>query len=181
MTQQIDKNMPAYFLTNTLSEVANTYLMNPGDNGGTTLLVTCAANGTTTVDFITPEYYPNNNGETSTNGTVSIVHTVTNMNITINAQKHRVSSTGTILASGTAGTAVTTAATNTFTNLDDPTWTTTNCSDRVMLRLTFVNGNNMTQTCTLGLDRAGTHCISSIDHNTGCTVLRKPAQIFFQK
>lgn len=174
--------MPAYFLTNTISDLGGTtYDMNSGDNLTTTLQVTLGSGATVTYDFVTPEYYPNNNGETSTNGTVIIVHTVSNMNITISAQKHRVSSTGTILASGTAAAAVTTAATNTFTNLDDPTWTTTNCSDRVMLRLTYVNGAMTTQNVTIGTNRSGTYCLSSIDHNTGCSVLRKPSQIFFQK
>ena len=173
--------MPAYFLTNTISDVANTYDMNTGDNSATTLLVSLGSGATVTTDFITAEYYPNNNGETSSNGTVVVIHTVSNMNITISAQKHRVSSTGTILASGTAAAAVTTAATNTFTNLDDPTWTTTNCSDRVMLRLTYVNGAMSTQTVTIGTDRNTCYALSSIDHNLGCSVLRKPSQIFFEK
>lgn len=173
--------MPAYFLSNTLSDVANTNEMNAGSNGTTTQVVSLGSLATVTVDYITAEYYPNNSGETSANGTVQITHTVNNMNITINAQKHRVDSTGTILASGTAGTAVTTAATNTFTNLDDPTWTTTNCSDRVMLRLTYVNGAMSTQSVTIGTDRSTTFCISSIDHNVNCSVLRKPAIITFEK
>lgn len=173
--------MPAYFLSNTLSDVANTNEMNSLSNVTTTQVVSLGSGATVTVDYITAEYYPNNNGETSTNGTVQITHTVNNMNITINAQKHRVSSTGTILASGTAGTAVTTATTNTFTNLDDPTWTTTNCSDRLMLRLTYVNGAMSTQSVTIGTDRTATFCLSSIDHNTGCSVLRKPAIVIFEK
>ena len=173
--------MPAYFLSNTASDVSGDNLMHAGVNATTTQVVSLGSLATVTVDYITAEYYPNNNGETSGNGTVQITHTVNNMNITINAQKHRVDSAGTILASGTAGTAVTTAATNTFTNLDDPTWTTTNCSDRVMLRLTYVNGAMSTQSVTIGTDRTATFCLSSIDHNTGCSVLRKPAIVLFEK
>lgn len=174
--------MPAYFLSSTFSDVTGVYSLTSGINANTTQNVVLAAGATITIDYITPDYYPNNSGETSTNGTVQITHTVTDMNVTINAQKHRVDSTGTILASGTAGTAVTTAATNTFTNLDDPTWTTTNCSDRVMLRLTWVNTSAMTATSvTIGTDRVGTYALSSIDHNTGCSVLRKPVSVTLQK
>jgi hypothetical protein len=173
--------MPAYFLTNTISDVANKYDMGAGHNEQSTIALAIGTGATITVDFITSEYYPNNNGETSDNGTVVIIHTLTNMNVTISAQKHRVSSTGTILASGTAAAAVTTAATNTFTNLDDPTWTTTNCSDRVMLRLTYVNSAMATSNITIGTDRNTCYALSSIDHNSGCSVLRKPSQIFFQK
>lgn len=173
--------MPAYFLSNTASDVSGDNLMHAGVNVTTTQVVSLGSGATVTVDYITPVYYPNNNGETSTNGTVQITHTVNNMNITINAQKHRVSSTGTILASGTAGTAVTTAATNTFTNLDDPTWTTTNCSDRIMLRLTYVNSAMNTQSVTIGTDRSTTFCLSSINHNSGCSVLRKPGIVVSEK
>jgi hypothetical protein len=175
--------MPAYFLTNTISDVAGKYDMNSGDNVASTLLVSLGSGATVTVDFITAEYYPNNNGQTSTLGTLNLIHTVSNMNITVSPQKHRVDSTGTILASGTAGTTLTTAATNQWTSpfLDDPTWTTTNCSDRIMLRLTYTNGAMNTQTVTIGTDRNTCYALSSIDHNSGCSVLRKPSQIFFQK
>lgn len=177
--------MPTYFLTNTISDVANTRDMGQLHNEPTTLLVSLAGNTSANFDFITPEYYPNSNGQTSTNGTVVVEFTVTNMTITVVAQKHRVSSTGTILASGTASASTAVSASPlTFTNLDDPTYTTTNCGDRIMLRLAFTNGSmTVTNSVTIGTDRIGTYAISSINHNTlpGCALLRKRPYISTEK
>jgi hypothetical protein len=177
--------MPTYFLTNTISDVANTYTMDQLPNAGTTLLVSLAGGATANFDFITAEYYPNSNGQTSTSGNVVVEFTVTNMTVTVIAQKHRVSSTGTILASGTASASTAVSASPlTFTNLDDPTYTTTNCGDRIMLRLAFTNGSmTVANSVTIGTDRIGSYAVSSINHNTlpGCTLLRKRPYISTEK
>lgn len=166
--------MPVYYLTNTASGTGTSLYMFTLQNAVTTRQVSLASLATTTLDFITPSFFPNNNNATTTSSTFIIVHTVTNMNITVQPQIHRVNSAGTIVASGTAAVAQTTAATNTFTLLDDPTWSTV-CSDRIMIRLTYVNGQMSTQACTLGLDRDTTYLSSTIPINThpGCPVVRE--------
>lgn len=166
--------MPVYYPTNTASGTGTSLYMFSLQNVSTTRQVSLASLATTTLDFITPSFLPNNNNATTTSSTFFIVHLVVNMNITVQPQIHRVNAAGTIVASGTAAVAQTTAATNTFTVLDDPTWSTI-CSDRIMIRLTYVNTAMSTQACTLGLDRDTTYLSSSIPINThpGCPVLRK--------
>lgn len=177
--------MPTYFLTSELSDVASTNYMAGGFSAqaGTTIAISVISGTNQTLDFITPKFYPNTTGQTSTSGNVVLVFTVVNMNINLVAQKHLVSSTGTIIASGTASASTATSASPlTFTNLDDPTTTSTNCSDRIMLRLTFSTANTMTQTATFGVDRTGTYAISSINHNSlGCSVLRKSQRVVSYK
>lgn len=166
--------MPVYYLTNTASGTGTSLYMFSLQNAVTTRQVSLASLATTTLDFITPSFLPNNNNVVTTSSTFVLTHTVVNMNITVAAQIHRVNAAGTIVVSGTAGAAQTTAATNTFAALDDPTWSTV-CSDRIMIRLTFVNTAMSTQACTLGLDRNTTYLSSSIPINThpGCPVVRK--------
>lgn len=166
--------MPAYFLTNTASGTSTFLYMFSLQNATTTRQVSLTSLATTTLSFITPTFYPNNNSVTTTNSTFVLTHTVINMNITVAAQLHRVNAAGTIITSGTSAVAQTTAATNTFAALDDPAWSTV-CSDRLMLRLTYVNTAMSTQACTLGLDRNTTYLVSTIPINTfpGCPVIRK--------
>lgn len=176
--------MPTYFPSNVISDVATVYDMSNLHNTTTTIAISVISGTNQTVEFITPEYYPNSTGQTSTNGTVVIELPAVNMNINVVATKVLVSSTGTQIAVGTssASTAITNTPT-TFTNLDDPTTTTTNCGDRLMLRLVFSTASTMTQTATLGTDRIGTYAAFSINHNTipGCTLLRKRPQIGYRK
>lgn len=167
--------MPAYFLSNTLSDIASTRVLQPWFTTASTLVINLAAalGATSTASFITDIFYPNNNSVTTTSGTLVLVHTVLNMNINTSAQIHRVNSAGTIQSSGTAAANQVNAATNTFSALDEPTWSTV-CSDRILVRITYTNTTTMTQSCTLGLDRLGTYWNSSIPHNGGtCPVLRK--------
>lgn len=176
--------MPTYFPSNAISDVATVYDMSNLHNTTSTIAISVISGTNQTVEFITPEYYPNSTGQTSTNGTVVLELPATNMNINVVATKVLVSSTGTQIAVGTSS--ASTAITNspvTLTNLDDPTTTTTNCSDRLMLRLVFSTANTMTQTATLGTDRIGTYAAFSINHNTipGCTLLRKRPQIGYRK
>lgn len=176
--------MPTYFPSNVESDVAGDLDMSNLHNTTSTVAISVINGSPQTVEFITPEYYPNSTGQTSTNGTVVLELTATNMNINVVATKVLVSSTGTQIAVGTSS--ASTAITNspvTFTNLDDPTTTTTNCGDRLMLRLVFSTTNTMTQTATLGTDRIGTYAAFSINHNTipGCTLLRKRPQIGYRK
>lgn len=169
--------MAAFFPTNTLSDVASTYDMNALEELSTTVLVSLASAATGNIDFVTNIRYPNNNSYTASTATVVIIHTVTNMNITVAAQLHRVNSAGVIQSSGTAATAQTTAATNTFGGLAEPTWST-NCNDRILLRLTYVNGQMSTQSCTIGTDRNGTYLSTLLPINGGtCPILRKRAVI----
>lgn len=169
--------MPAYFPSSTLSDVSNTYMMSCLNTPNNTLIVSVASLGTTTIDFITAIPYPNNNNYTTSAGTVVITHSVTNKNLTIAAQLHRVNSAGTIQASGTAAAAQTNAATNTFNALDEPTWST-NCSDRIMLRLTYVNSQMSIQSSTISTNISTTYLLSTIPHNGGtCPVLRKPSWV----
>lgn len=169
--------MPAFFPTNTLSDIASKYDMNALEELSTTILVSLTANQTLTFDFITNLYYPNNNSYTAATATVVLVHTVINAQINVSAQLHRVNSAGVIQSSGTASVAQANAATNTFTGLAEPTWSTV-CSDRLMLRLTYVNTQMANRSCTLGTDRSGTYLLASIPNNGGtCAVLRKPTWV----
>ena len=166
--------MPVYYPTNTASGTGTSLYMFSLQNTATTRIVSLGSLGTTTLDFITPSFLPNNNNAVTTSSTFFIIHTVINMSITVRPQIHRVNAAGTIVVSGTAAVAQTTAATNVFTALDDPAWSTV-CSDRLMIRLTYTNTAMSTQSCTIGLNRDTTYLSSSIPINThpGCPVLRK--------
>lgn len=170
--------MAVYFLTNTSSGVGTTLLMHSLQNVTTTRVISLGSLGTTTIDFITPSFYPNNNNVTTTTSQLIITHTVTNGSITVTPTLIRVNSAGVTQATGTAGTPTTTAATNTFNTLDDPTWSTV-CGDRIILRLVYINTAMATRSCTLGLDRVGTYLNSTIPLNTrpGCQVLRKIVRV----
>lgn len=170
--------MPAYFLTNTLSDVASTQILNSLSSQTTTRVVTLGNGGSTTINWITPEYYPNSTTSPSGSATFVIVHTVTNANIGLTAQLIRVNSSGVTQTSGTITARQVTAASNTFT-VTYPSWTGASCSDRILLRLVYNNSSSMNnQSSTLGLDRVGTYLLTSLTHNgTGCSVLRKPSNV----
>lgn len=169
--------MPAYFPTNTNSDVAGSRLMNSLSNETTTLLVSLGSLGSTTLDWITPEFYPNSTTAPSGSATFEIIHTVTNMNIGLTAQLLRVNSAGVLQTSGTTTARQVTASSNTFT-VGYPSWVGAACTDRIELRLVYNNTAMNAQSTTIGLDRVGTYVLTDLDHNgVGCTVLRKPVLV----
>lgn len=172
--------MPAYFLTNTDSDVAGKYVMHNYGTTSTILLVSLNAGGSTTIDFISPTFYPNNSSVTTTSASFELTFTVTDKNISVQPQIHRVNSAGTTQSSGTAATSQAVSSGTLSFTVDEPTWSTT-CSDRIMLSLTFSNSAMNSRSVTMSLDEIGSYLLTSIPHNTNCSVLRKPVWVSYRK
>jgi uncharacterized membrane protein YgdD (TMEM256/DUF423 family) len=169
--------MPAYFPTNTNSDVAGSRLMNSLSDTTSTLQVSLGSLGSTTLDWITAEFYPNSTTAPTGSATFEIIHTVVNMNIGLTAQLLRVNSAGVLQTSGTVTARQVTASSNVFT-VGYPSWTGASCTDRIELRLVYNNTAMSNQSCTIGLDRTGTYLLTNLEHNgVGCTVLRKPVWV----
>lgn len=169
--------MPAYFLTNTNSDIVNDLAMNSLSYDTTTRVVSLGGLGSETLDWITNLFYPNSTTAPSGTATFEIVHTVVNMNISLTAQLIRVNAAGAIQSSGTITASQVTTASNTF-SVGYPSWVGAACTNRILLRLVYNNGGMNNQSTTLGLDRVGTYLLTNLEHNgTGCTVLRKPAWV----
>lgn len=171
--------MPVYFLTGKYS--TNTISVNDGlsslttsTGGSLTQNFTLLVSEVLILYFMTSAAYPNNNNFTTTSSLLTINHPTANMSVNLVAQLHRVNNSGTIQASGTASATTTALAQNTFATLDDPTWST-NCSDRILLQLTYTNTSSMVEnTFGIGLHRLTSYLNSSIPINGGtCPVLRK--------
>jgi hypothetical protein len=169
--------MPAYFPTNTTSDIAGDLFMSSLGNISVTRIVSLTSLASQTLDWITPIFYPNSTTAPSGTATFVMTHTVTNMNIGFTAQLIRVNSAGAIQISGTTTASQITAATNTFT-VGYPSWVGAACTNRLLLRLVYTNTAMTTQSTTLGLSRGGTRLVTNLEHNgIGCTVLRKPSWV----
>lgn len=170
--------MPAYFLTSiSASTVSDIYLMYSLRNIPTSILLTVPAAGAYVWNFITPVFYPNNSGCTTSNSTLELNYTTTNKYISVTPQLHRVDLTGGTIASGTAATAQVVATPNSFT-LDEPDWNPTGCTDRLMLTLSYDNSHNtQPQQCVFETNDVHSYLLTTIPHNSGdCNVLREVAQ-----
>jgi hypothetical protein len=169
--------MPAYFPTNTTSDIAGDLFMNSLSYATVTRAVSLTSLASQTLDWITPLFYPNSTTAPSGTATFVMTHTVTNMNIGLTAQLIRVNSAGAAQANGVVTARQVTAATNTFT-VDYPSWVGAACTNRILLRLVYNNTAMNNQSTTLGLSREGTRLVTNLEHNgTGCVVLRKPTWV----
>jgi hypothetical protein len=182
--------MPAYFLTNTDSDIVNSFptsfnylQMSCLSYIPTTRVVTVVSGGlgfSFELGFITPIFYPNSTTAPSGNLTLEIIHTSTNMLVSVQASVSRVSSSGVFQTGTSLSASQTTAATNTFT-LAHPSWTGASCSDRLSVSLLYTGTMN-SQSVTLGLNRVGARLETNLDHNgTGCPVLRNPVSVSTNK
>jgi hypothetical protein len=169
--------MPAYFLTDTNSDIVSDLVMSCLNNQTVTRIVSLTSLASQTLDWITPLFYPNSTTAPSGSATFVMTHTITNMNIGFTAQLIRVNSAGVAQANGVVTASQVTAATNTFT-VAYPSWVGAACTDRILLRLVYTNTAMNTQSTTLGLSRVGTRLETNLTHNgTGCAVLRKPTWV----
>jgi hypothetical protein len=172
--------MPAYFPTNTASDIAGDLFMNSLSYVTVTRVVSLNSLASQTLDWVTPLFYPNSTTSPSGTATFIMNHTVTNMNIGFTAQLIRVNSAGVVQTNGVITASQITAATNTFT-VGYPSWTGAACTNRLLLRLVYTNTAMTTQSTTLGLSRDTTYLLTDLNHNgVGCQVLRKPAWVIIR-
>ena len=176
--------MPAYFLTNTNSDIVGDLEMSCLNYENVTRAVALGRGASETLDWITNRFYPNSTTAPSGTATFQIIHTGTNASIGLTAQLIRVNSAGAIQTSGTITARQVTAATNTF-SVAYPSWVGASCTDRILLRLVYDNnasGMPQTLSATLGLSRDTTYLETNLAHNgTGCPVLRNPVSVSTNK
>lgn len=159
--------MPTYFLDSSSPGILNTL-----SYSSSSLVISIPALNTASYEWGTPIFYPNTTVAPSGTATLTLTHSVTNMNVDVQAALTR---TGGVF--GTTSTPVVTAATNTIT-LDYPSWVGATCSDQLYVLIDYVNNSMSTQSVTLSLNNVNTRLLTTLEHNgPGCQVLRKPSWV----
>lgn len=178
--------MPAYMLSNTLSDVSGKYLMCSTPKNKPTINITVPASGAYFIDFISPPFYPNNSNYVVNSGFAQVLITYPNNNASVPWQfnMNRANSSGVPVASGGTKSFGSILNTTFVFNMSgfEPSWTGASCSDRLLLSFKYTNNTASGQPVAIEVNSVNSYAWTSVPINgSGCQILRKNPVIQFNK